>query len=85
MTSYTDVKLRSQIDVVELLQTVKKCQEDIFFISKEGDVLNLNSQLASYVFIASIQEEALIEDGYLRVTAKDDLFLLSPFLRADGY
>ena len=42
-------QLKSDVDLNDLFECVRKCNSDVCFKTKEGDNLNLKSELSHYV------------------------------------
>ncbi len=74
------MKLREDIHYADFLKACASCGGEVFFTTKEGDVLNLKSQLSRYVFAALTPDADFIRSG--EVAAKDpaDLAGLAAFL-----
>ena len=51
------LKIRNKKDVVLFLETVNKCEGDVFLTSNQGDKINLKSELSQYVAIAALLGE----------------------------
>lgn len=76
------MKLRHDVDMVGFLQMADKCSGEVFYLSPEGDRLNLKSQLSKMLFLAictSRQREAL-QQGDISCEAEEDHWLLMPYL-----
>ena len=52
------VRLHSEADIQEFLDTVESCEGDVYLKSPEGDIFNLKSSLSRYIAVGRlIQEE----------------------------
>lgn len=76
------MKLKPSAPLVEFLHAVQTCQGEVFFTTENGDLLNLKSQLAKYVFlaIASSEDQALVSLGEIQCGISADYALLQDFL-----
>lgn len=48
------MKLNTDLEVEEFLQTVTKCKGDVYLLSLQGDRINLKSSLSQYVAIGEL-------------------------------
>ena len=52
------MRLHSEADIQEFLDTVESCEGDVYLKSPEGDIFNLKSSLSRYIAVGRlIQEE----------------------------
>lgn len=51
------MRLRSEADIQEFLETVNSCEGGVYLRSPEGDIFNLKSSLSRYVAVAHLIEE----------------------------
>lgn len=49
------MKLKKNINVQAFLETVKKCDGNVYFKTIEGDQLNLKSLLSQYILVSIIE------------------------------
>lgn len=75
------MKLRQDINLLEFLNAVQKCRQDIFFNSDEGDQLNLKSVLSQYMLTAVFSDKALIDGGEIICRNPDDYQKLAYYLK----
>lgn len=75
------MKLRHDINLLEFLNTVQKCRQDIFFYSEDGDQLNLKSVLSQYMLTAVFSDKALIDGGEIICKNPDDFQNLASYLK----
>lgn len=72
--------LKQNIDLKNFLLQIKKCSDDVFYETTEGDVLNLSSALSQYVFCSiTIQPEHWVT-GTIRCTNYKDYDILADYL-----
>lgn len=76
------MKLKPDISIIHFFKTVRQCEGDVFFTTKDGDTLNLKSQLAKYVFLALVSSKnlSLIYNGELFCDLPSDYERLSEYL-----
>lgn len=67
------------IDMADFMQTLDKCQGDVFLETSEGDVLNLKSKLCQMMGIANIMRGAIIQEATIRCANPEDESLLFRF------
>ena len=60
------------IDMADFMQTLDKCQGDVFLETPEGDVLNLKSKLCQMIGLANILEGCSIAEAVIRCSNPDD-------------
>lgn len=70
------MKLKRDIDYRRLLNRVKRCKKDVLLKTKEGDVLNLKSELSQYLVLFLARQNALLKDAWIECmdTADEALF-----------
>ncbi len=72
--------LKQNIDLKNFLLQIKKCNDDVFYETTEGDILNLSSALSQYVFCSiTIQPEYWVT-GTIRCTNDKDYDILADYL-----
>ena len=74
------MKLRKNISYTDFLDRVDKCENDVFYKTLEGDIINLKSQLSKYLFLVAINAPGLSE-GEIEMNG-DDYRMLEEFLDA---
>ena len=67
--------LAKKIDIVQFLEAVKKCAEDVFLETDEGDRLNLKSTLSQYVLAACAGDRGFLEKDRIICTEEDVKYL----------
>lgn len=73
------MKLKSNINVPDFLQAVQVCTGEVFFITPEGDHLNLKSALSQFIFTAVIAGQLQKLDGCITAQDPQDEILLSQY------
>lgn len=73
------MKLKPNINVTAFLQSVQNCNDDVCFITSEGDNLNLKSALSRLVFTAVIAGRLQEIDGCITVQNPHDEALLHSY------
>lgn len=76
------MKLKADINVVDFLRTVNTCQNDVWFITDDGDRINLKSELSKYLFLAtSLSSRKQFYDlGEIHCQTSEDYAALSSYL-----
>ncbi|MDF2587271.1 MAG: hypothetical protein K0S41_1112 [Anaerocolumna sp.] len=75
--------LKTDIDITQFLLQVKKCENDVFYETLEGDILNLTSALSQYVFCSIAKQPHYWKTGIVRCKNVDDYHILSEYLVED--
>lgn len=73
------MKLKSEIDIICFLKTVKTCAGSVFLETEEGDKLNLKSVLSQYVFSVIITDPKILEESRI-VCGEEDARILEEYL-----
>lgn len=63
--------LKENVDIIQFLSVVKKCGEDVFLETVEGDRLNLKSTLSQYVFVACANGRGFLDKARIICTGED--------------
>ena len=73
------MRLHSEADIQEFLDTVESCEGDVYLKSPEGDIFNLKSSMSRYIAIGRLIEE---QGDSLELFAdrKEDQALLMPLV-----
>ena len=74
------MKLKKEVSSADFLNQVDGCQNDVFYKTAEGDMLNLKSQLSKYLFLVAVNAPSL-SDGEIEVS-DIDYKLLKEYLDA---
>lgn len=77
------MRLKRKIDCRKFLKTVQSCDDDVFFLSSEGDQLNLKSTLSQYMFAAAFADVDLISQGQIVCHNSDDCRQLAEFFNCE--
>ena len=76
--------LKSDIDVIEFLNTASDCRGDVWFYTAAGDEINLKSELSKYVFLTAAAQPGFLETSEVKVSMEADLERLGRFLAEDS-
>ncbi|MGL6201216.1 MAG: hypothetical protein ACRC3H_20025 [Lachnospiraceae bacterium] len=74
------MNLKKDINIITFLQAIKKCKHDVYFVTAEGDRLNLSSQLSEYVFLAASVKPELIVNGIIELNDTADYCHISKYI-----
>ena len=75
--------LKSDIDVIEFLNTVSDCPGDVWFYTAAGDEINLKSELSKYVFLTAVTQPEVLKTSEVKVSMGEDLERLDRFFAED--
>lgn len=75
--------LKQDFDAFDFLRTVRTCSGDVIFRTREGDVLNLKSQLCMYLFAAASTHSEIMERGVITCADGADYEALARFLQTE--
>lgn len=75
------MRLKENTDLIEFIKTTKKCRQDVFFRTAEGDCLNLRSTLSQYLFSVMSGNRELLQNGEIECQEAADYQMLEVFLR----
>ena len=68
-------------DPVKFLEVIKECKGSVELISKEGDRLNLKSELTKYLAISKLfSDDTIINELELVASDPDDVNLLLEYM-----
>lgn len=70
------MKLKNIKNLEDFFETVDKCNGDVYLTTKEGDRLNLKSQLTKYITLAALCQTTVISEMDLEVSDPEDMALL---------
>ena len=76
------MKLKENADLIEFIKTIKKCRQNVFFCTSEGDRLNLKSTLSQYLFSVLTGNRELLQNGKIECQEPSDYQMLEDYLRA---
>ena len=74
------MKLKQNIDVNAFLEAAKKCENEVFFQTTEGDILNLKSLLSRYVLMSIMGKPHLLQSAVITCVQEEDYKKLADFL-----
>jgi len=83
-TENREGKLKPTIDYRELLRTVFTCDKDVYYLTDDGDTLNLKSELSKFVFTFLFSKNDFQPAGRVRCASREDLEKLRPFLAQEA-
>lgn len=72
--------IKSDINILDFLMKIKKCQGDVYFETVDGDFLVLSSALSQYIFCSILNQPELIQRGVIRFANTTDAEILSEYL-----
>lgn len=74
--------LKHSADLINFLKAVNQCQEDVSFVTKEGDILNLKSGLSRFIFATLTPNAELLYSSRIVCKNSEDTHRLADFLTA---
>lgn len=74
------MKLKQNITPVQFLRTVSECKGEVFFLTADGDSLNLKSQLCSYIFAFLFSKPEIMKSARLQCSEEQDYMRLADYL-----
>ena len=74
------MKLVNVNNVEGLFEVLDKCKGDVYLVSKEGDRINLKSQLSQMLFTANLFTKANINELELIVAEPEDMKRVVDFM-----
>lgn len=77
------MKLNPNVNVPSFLKAVLACSGEVYFITPEGDRINLKSTLSQYMFAAAISERLQYRDAGIFLQKPEDAVLLQDFCSPD--
>lgn len=75
------MNLKEDFNMGEFMAVAKNCTGDVFFHSKEGDIINLKSLLSQYVLASIACRPDLLKNARVVCTKDEDYAKLSEFLQ----
>ena len=65
------------IDVPAFLKVLDSCEGEVYLMTRDGDRLNLKSQLSKYLFLVAVNSEdsAGLREGVIRCEPEDAAIL----------
>ncbi len=77
------MKLKQGIDFSAFLHSAKKCRGEIWFVTEDGDQLNLKSLLSEYLFVTAAISSKVAEHGYIKCQLSEDFVCIQKYLREE--
>ncbi len=74
------MKFAKNFDPVGFWKAVMQCRGEVRFCSMQGDILNLKSTLAQYVFSSVLGRKDLIDGGRIEFENEADRERLRPYM-----
>ena len=78
------MKLKPDANIPAFMQTVQTCQGEIYFVTPEGNRLNLKSTLLKFVFITAFAGKLRNLSGQVEMQNPQDMIRLRDYLIEDG-
>ncbi len=72
--------LKANINIVEFLEQVKKCDGEVLYETPEGDRIALKSTLSQYIFRTIASNPELLKNGIISFKLEEDKNILHKFL-----
>lgn len=72
--------IKNDINIVDFLRQVQKCDSEVLFETPEGDRIALKSTLSQYIFCTIASNPELLQTGCIRFKKESDLAILEEFL-----
>ena len=69
------------IDLKQFLDDVKKCENEVFFETTEGDKLALHSALSQFILYSICNQPQLSADALIRCFGEHDREILLPYTK----
>lgn len=73
-------QLKSEVDLKDLFACVRKCNSDVYFKTKDGDNLNLKSELSHYVIMIVANNKDFLLKGHIECVDETDYSLLTDYI-----
>lgn len=72
--------LKPKQNLTEFLESVRACRSDVSYESKEGDYLNLKSELSQFLLMVMYVNEEIPRNGTIACKDPEDMVRLQNFL-----
>ena len=72
--------LKANINIVEFLEQVKKCDGEVLYETPEGDRIALKSTLSQYIVRTIASNPELLKNGTISFKLEEDNNILHKFL-----
>ncbi len=67
--------LKPKIRMADFILAANRCGGEVIFETKDGDVLNLKSELSKYIFLAVSLDEKYLTSGKISCSPQDAALL----------
>ena len=74
------MKIKPNINVSNFFEQVRACKSDVFFVTDEGDRLNLRSQICQYLFTVAYLNQDISIQGRFEFDDKEDMRKLKAYM-----
>lgn len=71
--------INPNINILNFLKQVQKCNGEVLFETSEGDRIALKSTLSQYIFFTIVSNPELLQSGTIRFEQDEDIKLLKTF------
>ena len=78
------MKLKPDISITAFIQAVQTCQGEVYFVTPEGDRLNLKSALMEFVFVTAVSGKLQDLNGQVEMQNPKDIIQLCDYFIQDG-
>ncbi len=68
--------LKPNCNMVAFLRCVDSCRGEVTFESRQGDILNLKSQLSKYLFLTVAPDQSYLSGSHIACSPEDSARLL---------
>lgn len=72
--------LKQPFNAVDFFKTIDRCGGEVLLRTKEGDILNLRSQLCRFVFAVAVSEKSFFEGARVECSSPSDYEVLRDYL-----
>lgn len=73
--------LKEDTDVTKFLTAVSHCEGDVHFCTKDGDRLNLKSELMRFVFVAQMRNQVFLYESSIELMKTSDFPTIADYVR----
>ena len=75
------MKLKQLNHYLDFMDAVKRCEDEVYFNSDQGDHLNLKSTLSQFLFAAICTDHSFLAAGEIECRSEGDYERLGAFLQ----
>lgn len=72
--------LKPDQNLSDFFEAVQTCNQDVSYVSEEGDFLDLKSQFSQFIFLVMCVEKEFPRNGSIICKDSKDMERLAPFL-----